>query len=246
MKTHIIVLALIMLVAPVSAQTGQVNAGITPDSPLWALEIATERFTEMLAMNSDTRTALQLKHADERIAEMQVATNTEKAMEQYNNVLSRIDSTNLNYETSEMIRTRMMQHTTTLATIEGTDDIIQKGAKLRTATIDSENTIQNDELLWWSGFIAEQAITKMDSSLLLMYNIKMEDIHEFIPEGITQVTITQRDGSTVNDYVIKHTGTDITIQEGVTTNSAQSYTFKIADVMEYNQKYGWVIENGNQ
>ena len=245
MKTHIIVLALIMLVAPVSAQAGQANAGITPDSPLWALEIATERFMEMLAMNGDTRTALQLKHADERIAEMQVATNKEKAMEQYNNVLSRIDSKNLNYNTSEMIRTRMMQHTTTLATIEGTDEIIQKGAKLRTATIDSENTIKNNELLWWGGFIAEQGITSMDSSILLMYNIKMEDVHEFIPGGITQITITQRDGSIVNNYVIKHTETDITIQEGVTTNSAQSYTFKIADVMEYEQKYGWVIGHEN-
>ena len=246
MKTHIIVLALIMLVAPVSAQTGQATAGITPDSPLWALEIATERFTEMLAMNSNTRTALQLKHADERIAEMQVAVNKEKAIEQYNNVLSRIDTTNINYQTSEMVKTRMVQQTLTLSAIEGTDEIVQKGMALRTATTENENILQSNEMMWWSNFISDKAITTMDSSILSTYNIRMEDVHDIIPKNITQITITQRDGSTVNDYIVKHTDTDITIQEGITTNPAQSYTFKIADVMEYKQKYGWVIENGNQ
>ena len=146
MKTHIIVLALIMLVAPVSAQAGQATAGISPDSPLWALEIATERFTEMLAMNSNTRTALQLKHADERIAEMQVANNKEKAMEQYNNVLSRIDTTNINYQTSEMVKTRMVQQTLTLSAIGGTDEIMQKGMALRTATTENENILQKPQI----------------------------------------------------------------------------------------------------
>ena len=240
MKPHIIVLALILLTAPSAAQT-PINAGITPDSPLWVLEIATERFSEMLAMNSDTKTALQLKHAGERIAEMQVATNTEKAMQQYNNVLSRIDTTNINYETSEMVRTRIMQHTATLALMEGTGEAIQKGNQIRTASTTNENTIQNNELLWWSELTSKQGITSMDSSILTMYNIEMADIHEFIPEGISQVKITQRDGSTVNNYIIKHTESDITIQEGMTTNPSQSYTFTIADVMEYKQKYGWVI-----
>ena len=246
MKTHIIILALVLLVSTASAQTESVSAGITPDSPLWMLEIATERFTEMLAMNSDTRTALQLKHADERIAEMQVATNAEKAMEQYNNVLSRIDTTNLGYDASEMVKTRMVQQTLTLSNIEGTDAIVQKGITLRKATIDSENTIRNDELLWWSGFVSDKAITTMDSSILSMYNLEMKDVHEFIPEGITQVTITQRDGSIVNDYIIKHTETDITIQEGVTTNPTQTNTFTIADVMEYEQKYRWMVRHENQ
>ena len=246
MKTHIIALALIMLIAPVSAQTNTALAGITPDSPLWAIEIATERFMEMLAMNSDTKTALQLKHADERIAEMQVATNKEKAMEQYNNVLSRIDTTNLNYQTSEMVKTRMVQQTITLSTMEGTDEIVKKGMALRTTTVDTESTIQQFQLMWWSSFISDKAITTMDSSILSTYNIRMEDVHDIIPKNITQVTVTQRDGSTVNNYIVKHTDTDITIQEGITTNPAQSYTFEIADVMDYKQKYGWVIENGIQ
>ena len=249
MKTHIIALALIMLIAPVSAQTNTAVAGITPDSPLWAIEIATERFTEMLAMNSDTRTALQLKHADERIAEMQVSTNTRdtwKAAVQYNNVLSRIDTTNVNYKTSEMVKTRLMQNVVTLLAIEEADDTIQKTTQLRTAITAQESTIQKDEMMWWGSFASDKAITTMDTSILSTYKLEMSDIHEFIPEGITQVTITQRDGSTVNDYIIKHTETDITIQEGITTNPAQSYTFEIADVIDYKQKYGWVIENGIQ
>ena len=167
-------------------------------------------------------------------------------MEQYNNVLSRIDTTNLNYQTSEMVKTRMVQQTITLSTIDGTDEIVKKGMALRTTTIDTESTIQKDEIMWWSSFASDKSITTMDSSILSMYNLEMKEIHEFIPEGITQITITQRDGSTVNDYIIKHTETDITIQEGITTNPAQSYTFEIADVMDYKQKYGWVIENGIQ
>ena len=243
MRTHIIVLALIMLATPVHAQTESVEAGITPDSPLWALDIAAERFTEMLAMNENTRIALQLKHADERIAEMQVANNKMKAMEQYNNVLSRIDSSNINYNTSEMIRTRMMQHAITMERVNGTDEPIKNNMLLRVTTTEGEKARQSEELMWWSEFASKHKIQSIESSILLKYNIGMDDIHEYVPQGITKITVTQRDGSVVNEYVIRHTDDDITIMEGTLVSPTQAYIIEIADVMEYEQKYGWVLEN---
>lgn len=244
MKTHIVVLALILLVFPVSAQTEQATAGITPDSPLWHIDIAIERLTEIATLNNEKRIELQLKHADERIAEAKVSQNPDKAIEQYNKILNRINIMESNkYSTSQMIREKTLQHEATLETLHGVNisETIKQERMLRITTAQNEKDIQETEQLWWSGFASKHDIKSLESSILLKYNIEMEDIHKYIPMGVTQVTITQRDSSVVNEYIIRHTNDDITIMEGTVRSPAQAYTFEIADVMEYEQKYGWVL-----
>ena len=241
MKT-IILLALILLITPAAATNG---AGmITPDSPLWHIDIAIERLTEIATLNNEKRIELQLKHADERIAEAKVSQNPDKAIEQYNKILNRINMMESNkYSTSQMIREKTLQHEATLETLHGANvsETIKQERILRITTAQNEKDIQETEQLWWSGFASKHDIKSLESSILLKYNIEMEDIHKYIPMGITQVTITQRDGSVVNEYIIRHTNDDITIMEGTVRSPAQAYTFEIADVMEYEQKYGWVL-----
>lgn len=68
------------------------QAGITPDSPLWGLDIAIEKITERFSENA------KLSHAMERLAEVKVmiqqnkADKVQKAIEKYDELKTRLQN----------------------------------------------------------------------------------------------------------------------------------------------------------
>ena len=72
-KTISLMFVFLLLVSPmVSAQTVEQEAGVTPDNPLWGLEIVMEKIMTMLMTNQQDKINYGLQIADERLAEMEV------------------------------------------------------------------------------------------------------------------------------------------------------------------------------
>src|SRR3989338_4686963 len=63
-------LFLLIIVTPSRAQDE--NAGVTPDSPLWGLDIAIERLELFLAGGDTEKVKVGLKHANERLLEVNI------------------------------------------------------------------------------------------------------------------------------------------------------------------------------
>ena len=243
----IAVLFFLMLIVPASAQTETPQAGITPDSFLWGIEIALEKIAETAMFDSEKKIELQLKHADERIAEAQAAKDPAKALTQYTNLISRISTDEIEYTSAEMIRSRIKTHETILTTMQDTptEETIKQGRMLAITAEHNQDQAQDGELQWWKTFTSQQQVTPVETSILSKYNLEMKDIHKYTPAGVTKVTIKERNGDTITTYTISHTETDITIKEGETEAYDNEYTFEIRDIKRYTEKYGAVIGYGS-
>lgn len=67
-----VLVALLLATAPVAAQaSAQANAGVTPDSALYGLEIALENARTALTFNADAKAKANIDQADERLAEIE-------------------------------------------------------------------------------------------------------------------------------------------------------------------------------
>lgn len=238
------------LLSPALAQN--YNPGlIKPDSPLWQLDLQIERLHENIQFDQNTRIELQLRHADERMGELQQSTNTDAVSNEYNAVLKRIRANErVNYQATKQIHERMTAHNIVLESLER-DGSEQLRTALKTAS-ETNNALQqevqirqveisSDDLDWWQDFIGAYPIQDMPTSALTMLDTDMATVHNYVPTGITQITIIQENGNLVQEYIIKHTDTDILISRGKTTNPAQSYTFTIQEVQQYKDNYGSVV-----
>ena len=54
---------------------GKKDAGITPDSPLYVVDIATEAVEELLTLNPEAKVLKKVENAAERLAEMEAMQN---------------------------------------------------------------------------------------------------------------------------------------------------------------------------
>lgn len=235
------------LIGSAVAQTNYNPGLIKPDSFLWQLDLQIERLHEQIQFDQNTRIKLQLQHADERMGELQQNTNTEAVANEYNAILERIRTNErVNYLSNEQIKTKMEEHNIVLINFEQKGNYqlqtsSQLNSELRLQAKTNQQTISSDDLTWWQDLIKDYPIVDAPTSLLTMLDTDMSTIHSYIPTGITQITITQENGNTVQSYIVTHSNTDILISKGVTTNPAQLYTFTIQDVQEYKNTYGGII-----
>lgn len=250
-KAVLSIIIISCLVSPTFAQSNYNPGLIKPDSFLWNLDLQIERFHEQIQFNQNSRIELQLRHADERIGELQQNVNIDAVANEYNAVLERIRTNEwVNYQATEQIKERMTAHNIVLETMER-DGSEQLRTTLKTAS-ETNNALQqhtqqrseqisSNDMVWWQDFIKDYPIVDMPTSALTMFNTDMATVHNYVPAGITQITIVQENGNLVQEYIIKHTDIDIHISQGSTTNPSQSYIFTIQEVQQYVNQYGSMV-----
>ena len=244
------ILLISCLISPAFAEN--YNPGlIKPDSFLWNLDLQIERFHEQIQFNQNSLIELQLRHADERIGELQQNTNIDAVANEYNAVLERIRTNErVNYQSTTQIQERMTAHNIVLEIMErdGSEQLrttLKTASETNTAlqqhTQQRKEQISSSDMVWWQDFISNYPIVDMPTSALTMLNTDMATVHNYVPAGITQITITQENGNAAQEYIIKHTDTDIFISHGSTTNPSQSYTFTIQEAQRYINQYGSMV-----
>lgn len=236
---YLIVIGL-ALISPVSAgATATYSAGlITPDSPLWALDLKMEEITESLMLTDDARVNLQLKHANERISEMTLFPGNERATEEYKKVLSRIENAqNLRYETATAIQARLETHREIMMSISEDDAqiqtsaIIQELSQAQSVIGDKTVALINEEDTWWSGKVAEYNI--LSSPTLVENYGDFERYTTQLQEGVTVVDVVRSDDTLLESYIIRKENGAITIQTGTTENYVNKYIVTINELKRY-------------
>jgi hypothetical protein len=234
------------LISPVSAGATYSAGLITPDSPLWALDLKMEEITESLMLTDDARVNLQLKHANERISEMTLFPGNERATEEYKKVLSRIENAqNLRYETTTTIQARLEAHREIMMSISDdsaqiqtsdsaqiqTSVIIQELSQAQSAIEDKTRTLISEEAVWWSEKIAEYNI--LSSPTLVENYGDFERYTTQLQEGVTVVDVVRSDDTLLESYIIRKENGAVTIQTGTTENYVNKYIVTINELKRY-------------
>lgn len=230
----IFVISLGMLPA-VSATSAYSPGLITPDSPLWALDLKMEEITESLMLTDDARVNLQLKHANERISEMTLFPEIEQAAVEYVKVIEKIENAqNLRYETATAIQTRLEAHREIMMSISEDDAQIQASAiieelsQAQSVIEDKTRALINEEDAWWSEKVTEYNILSSPTPV--------SDFDKYttrLNEGVTVVDVVRNDDTLMQSYIIRKEQGVITIQTGTTGNYVDKYTVTINQLQKY-------------
>ena len=237
MKLLYLIFVMSLVLTPVSAVPTYDVGFITPDSPLWPLDLKMEELTERLMLSDDARTNLQLKHASERIAEMTLFPS-ERTTEEYINVIDKIESTqNLKYETAVAVQAHLEHHRQIMMSIsddsaqDQSSAIIQEISQAQSAIENKTMTMISEESAWWSEKVAEYNIISSPTPL--------ESYGEFgkyttrLLEGVTVIDVVRSDDTLMQSFMIRNEGNIITIQTGTTENFVKKYTFTINELKKY-------------
>jgi len=121
MKQISLMLVILLFASPlVMAQTIEQEAGITPDSPIWKLEVAMEKIMMALTFQQKDKINYGLKIAEERLAEMKVMISKNKPEfigkieEERNRIVNQMytqEMTKLTEQNKIQIMQKLEQHT---------------------------------------------------------------------------------------------------------------------------------------
>jgi hypothetical protein len=238
-KKILLVLALALMIGSASASG---NAGaITPDSFLWRGELTLETLHEMIVFNADQRAELQLIHAEERIAEMQVSSNPDAALGEYTKIMSRINSMeNMGYQTTQMVQASIENHTRTLSQFgenQSVNDAMQM-AKMTQSSIQQKQSAKiNENQMVWNQIKTQYSIGYNEKSISELTGRSYGEVEKYIPAGVTQLYITKDDGTAIDEYFVTKTDADITIKKGISTIADQEYVLTLEDIRNYHSYY---------
>ena len=221
---------------PTASATQTYNPGIiTADSPLWKADIALEKIFEKMMLTENSRVELQLKHANERIGELQTSIDSNEVIQEYVQVLNRIESAqNLRYETSVSVKNQLEQHEDVLGVLSLesaviTNNVILQLTQTRNTAQEQTQSKINEEQLWWSEKVQEFGIISIPTTI----DEKYDKYTQQLPEGITVVDVVRSDGVIVQSYTIRNEEGVVSIQTGTTDNYAEKYTFTINQLQKY-------------
>ena len=237
MKAILILFLVISLgIIPTVSATSTYDPGlITADSPLWKADIVLEEIMEKFMWSDNARVELQLKHANERIGEMQANPELKVVADQYVKVLNRIQTAeNVRYQTATMIQAQLENHNSVLTTISAENSAPANQAI--TQLTQTRNTVQEKtsatitaEQLWWSETVPSYGII----STPIIVDEQYEKYTQHLPEGVTVVDVVRSDDVLVQSYIIRNEGGVVSIQTGTTENYMVKHTIPINQLQKY-------------
>ena len=253
---------LLLMMTPAAAQddtgadTQQIgNAGwITPDNPLWKAELTIEGLQEKITIDPNAKADLMLKHAEERLAEAQTTQDEraqERSLDRYRKQVNKITNSSANYEKMEQVRDRIMQHGDAIykmaqnnTAFENTGDFVNK-IHSEIAEVNRKN---RDQMMGWWNLITERynipdAKTPVSDIPNTNYDEqKIQMAKSILPNGTTQVYITNLDGSTIYELVVYNEDT-VYVQKGNVANPDAVKTISISKIKALQDKYGGLLNN---
>lgn len=207
----------------VSASSAYSPGLITSDSPLWSLDLKMEEFTESIMLTDDARVNLQLKHANERIGELQQTSEKERVIEEYARVLERIESAKeLHYETSINVQNQLEAHRGVIPSDVMEPALMAQMEQVQTKIQEHSDTMIEEESAWWSEKVAEYNIISSPTPI--------SDFKEYttrLDEGVTVIDAVRSDDTLMQSYIVRNEDGVVTIQTGTTDNYVKKYTFSI-------------------
>ena len=236
MKVLILLLVISLGMFPTVSATSTYDPGlITADSPLWKADIVLEEIMEKFMWSDNARVELQLRHANERIGEMQANPELEVVADQYVKVLNRIQSAeNVRYQTATMIQAQLENHNSVLTTISAENSVpanqaIAQLTQTRNVIQEKSSATISAEQQWWSETIPSFGIV----STPIIVDEQYEKYTQHLPEGISVVEVVRSDEEVIQSYLIRNEGGVVSIQTGTTENYVKKYTFTINQLQKY-------------
>lgn len=239
MKSVLILFLVISLgMFPNVSATSTYDPGlITADSPLWKADIVLEEIMERFMWSDNARVELQLKHANERIGEMQANPGLEIVTDQYVKVLNRIQNAeNVRYQTATMIQAQLENHNSVLTTISEENSVpanqaIAQLTQTRNVVQEKTSVTITAEQQWWSETVPSFGISSTSTEIADLGDYK--EYTMWLTEGVTSVEVLRSDGVLMESYIIRNEQDIITIQTGTTENYVNKYTFTINELQKY-------------
>lgn len=136
------------MVLPMVSAEGEINAGITPDSILYDLDVFFDDLRLQIQTNSEERANVGLDIAEERIAEIKIMSEEnkieamERAIEQHQKQTQQIENSEVGEQLREQIRERLRIHTQTLEQIR--DNAPEEAYQGLNTAIQSSNKARNN------------------------------------------------------------------------------------------------------
>lgn len=143
-----LIVGILLLINPVFAQNEvEVEAGITPDSPLWGIDIAIEKIVMLLTLKPEDKANLGLQRANERLAEIQVMIQQNKTQSmnraemERNTIINEVErnTAGLSEEHRQFVLERLQKHVDRLNEVKekapeqaqiGLETAIEKSSKV--------------------------------------------------------------------------------------------------------------------
>ena len=119
-----VVLIGLLMIPGAMAEDEYAPGFISPDSPLWGLDLELEKIQERFALNNEHRLTIQMRHMDERIGEMQTGEQFEKVTQHYLDGMDRIENNTARYEATQRAVTRLQEHKVELDTMLPSEGVI--------------------------------------------------------------------------------------------------------------------------
>lgn len=220
---------------------------ITPDSILWELDLRIERLQEHFAWNDAHRTALRIKHMNERLGEMQTGEKYDKVSARYMEQITRIETKTTRYESVEKVRNTFLDHQAVIMNLTaeqyGNETAIRDEVRNRieagTTEMEEEaDGIIKDEEAWMVYVKSSYPVTATPTPVGNYGNFNK--YAQFLDDGDTVIEIVTSNGTVVESYIIHKeellpgaVETPITIQTGTTTEYIQKYTITVEQLKKY-------------
>lgn len=227
----------ISLISPTFAESPYEAGLITPNSPLWNLDLKIEEIQERFAWNDEHRLTIQLRHMNERIGEMQTGEKLEQVTQHYMSAIERIEANTVRYEAAQRARAVLQQHKVAIGNINGElpeeDKLVMNTVQNRVITgqaVLEQNAEQSilDEQMWWSEKVAQYDILTVPTE-----TSNFGDFEKFtsqLDEGITVFEVIRSDEVTLQSYIVRNEGGVVTIKQGTTDNYVKKYTVTVNEL----------------
>lgn len=245
-KQTIALLCIILIMPTALADDVEYDPGlITPASFLWELDLRIERLQEQFAWNDAHRTALQIKHLNERIGEMETGEKRDKVVQHYTDAITRIEENTQRYEAVEQVRNTFLLHMAEIYEMTA-DNETALMTQVRERIMSGDQTLEEtadqiiiDEQVWWANKVAEYQIISTPTPINNYGNFGKYAKH--LNDGNTIVEIVNSEGTLMQSYTITKTVPvepdavmePITIRIGTVTNFVEKHTFTIEQLQKY-------------
>lgn len=244
----IMLVGLLMMPVAVADEEEYDPGMITPASYLWELDLRIERLQEHFAWNDAHRTALRIKHMNERLGEMETGEKYDKVAAKYMEQIERIETKTTRYESVAKVRDTFLDHMAVLFNMTeeqyGNETALRDEVRNRieageTNMEDAGDDIISDEHAWWAYKTGLNPITATPTPIGNYGNYGFYT--RFLECGTTLVEVEDSAGVIMGSYLVHKecpiepgaVMEDVTIQTGTTTEYADKHTFTIEELKKY-------------
>ncbi len=108
---------------------------------------------------------------------------------------------------------------------------------------DEDNVTTQDDLNFWNNLKAQYPFS--EKSVFISSDSVCGPAYEFLPEGVTEATVTDNSGNALDSYTVTKSETGFTIRKGATNKPDHSYAINLNELEELDDDL-WQSRTGSR